>query len=184
MKISDLMRLGSVTRFHLVRTHRSQTVAEHQYRVWSLVQEMLDRLGMPRYGNAWLNACTLALIHDTAESVLGDPPTPYKEAMRFVFGPNASKLVEAGINKAHDELYAAMAEDMPEMLVLVKVADVLESAIFLRHEGITPHESRVCGQLLNSALNYADDFDNHPGSSWKLAGLRLVAAAIFQECTA
>lgn len=199
MKIKDMMRLGSVTRFHMVRAFRQQTVAEHSYRVWLLAEEMMRRLGIPAHCNAWLNASRLALIHDSPESVLGDTATPYKDRMRSILevrvpgSGSPTSAVERGINPELDGLESSMKEDHPEMVLLVKVADLLESAIFLKQEGIGVHERGVADQLFHNTLGQAkvyDEFviaafeDLEPGLRGPRPEVQLstIASQIYLEC--
>lgn len=201
MKISQLMRLGSVTRFHMVRTLRRQTVAEHSYRVWLLSEEFMRRIGIPENCNGWLNVSRLALMHDAPESEVGDTATPYKNRMKKILtvsGQSDSamsppKAVEHGIYHEIDELETAMREDHLELVVLVKTADLLESAIFLAHEGIGPHEQRLAESLLDDCLVVAESHDSLVEEKSKTLGrlshyagqasLRDIASKIFMECT-
>lgn len=200
MKIRQLMRLGSVTRFHMVRTLRQQTVAEHSYRVWLISEEFMRRIGIPENCNGWLNVSKLALLHDAPESEVGDTATPYKNRMKKMLttlgrrgAVSPSKAIEHGICREIDELEAAMREDHPELVVLVKTADLLESAIFLAHEGVGPHEQRLAASLLDDCITMAGSHDNLIREKSKALGqqppdtgrgsLSDIATKIFMECT-
>ena len=70
MNLRTKMRVGDVTRFHIVRTHRAQTLAEHLYKTWLLVDELWTACALPE---AQLSqARNWALRHDLPEILTGD----------------------------------------------------------------------------------------------------------------
>jgi len=65
-------RAAYVRRFHLLPMLREQTVAEHQYAVWALLNDLPNMVDVSPLTTEW------ALVHDLPETVTGDIPTHVK----------------------------------------------------------------------------------------------------------
>lgn len=141
--IHDLMRAGSVKRFHIVNTTRTQTLAEHQYGVAILAGEIATRLGLDAPAVALVVAA--AIVHDSGETRSGDLPTPTKKKLREAFGT------------AFD---AVLAEyDIPmhipaHVKVILKCADYLESMTFLMEHKVGRHADAVMDDIMTDALGF------------------------------
>lgn len=144
-KIHELMRAGSVKRFHIVNTTRTQTLAEHQYGVAILAGEIGERLGFAAPAVASLVAA--AIVHDSGETRSGDLPTPTKKKLREAFGT------------AFDEVLAQY--DIPMVIpanikAILKCADYLESMTFLLEHKVGRHADVVMDDIMNDAFKFFD----------------------------
>lgn len=119
--INDLVRLGDVKRWHIVATTREQSVAEHSALVAYIAREICIRTGQPQY----IYDCMIwALMHDSSESILGDPPSPVSQ----------NKALAANYESLAKLLapwkYEYEAEMSDEILKIVKIADRIEALVF------------------------------------------------------
>lgn len=68
---------GAVKRYHVKRTHRTQTIAEHTFGMLMLVKQVTE--GMAEYGLQSLATLYNAILHhDLPELMTGDVPAPIK----------------------------------------------------------------------------------------------------------
>lgn len=144
-KIHELMRAGSVKRFHIVNTSRIQTLAEHQYGVAILSGEIAERLGFDAPAVALVVAA--AMVHDSGETRSGDLPTPTKKKLREAFGD------------AFDDVLAQY--DIPMSIpahvkTILKCADYLESMSFLIEHKVGRHADAVMDDIMADAFEFFD----------------------------
>ena len=134
LRMSRLRRLGIVPRWVVVPTNQKQTVAEHSFHVCCLALWLADRSAPVYSGNISRERIMMsALFHDEFEAVTGDITSPTK---KFLDIPALMEhLPTIGID---EQEFAAIKN-------IVKVADILESAIFI-------HEDRCLGNGLNGAI--------------------------------
>lgn len=169
MAMDRKLRTGHVTRWHIVATSRQQTVADHQYRVMVVAEEILRLLGMYDWDSD-VTLCTmrLAFIHDRHEVLLGDIPTPGKVALReatreamwgAMWGaapctaidiPDVVGRAEANADPEFEELANACAHGEPLEVAgaIVKMADLLESIEWLATFGVGSHSMAVLAGLV------------------------------------
>lgn len=129
---AEMLRVGHVVRWSIVRTARPQTVAEHTTLVMLLSLMIADKI------NAGVNRGELvlhALFHDIAEVRLGDMPTPTKQALVNLLGSNPLKTLEDRI------MPPAVGDQMVKYIV--KLADIIEAIQFLDVEGVGSHAAQV-----------------------------------------
>lgn len=119
LEFGQLYRAGSVERYHTVRTHHRQTLADHS---WGVAMVLLKI--KPSVGADVLKA---ALVHDLAESVTGDVPFPVKRDYPKL--ADALRAVELEFNKRHELTDLAGAD-----LTLLKWADMAELCLFTQYE--------------------------------------------------
>lgn len=133
----DILALGSVTRWHTLRTARAQTLADHKARVALLAVWLGHRLPVGRFGAMdELEILRLALLHDAPETVFGDVPNPSKQALNLIELMDFDAVVEGQFWQARGASNPmATASDLARRLL--KVADVVEAACFYWLEGIT-----------------------------------------------
>lgn len=145
LKIHELMRAGSVIRFHIVNTVRHQTLAEHQYGVAVLAGEIAGRLGLPPAVVASLVAA--AVVHDAGECRTGDIPTPTKRRLREKLGEPFDQVLD------QFDVPVYLAGDSKNIL---KCADFLESMIFLMEHKVGRHADVVMDDIMNDAFLFFD----------------------------
>lgn len=151
MNLRTKMRVGDVVRWHIVRTVRQQTLAEHLYKVWLLTEELHRRIGLPPDTKG--AALEWALTHDLPEVLLGDLPTPVKRAIE-------------GRAKDSDFWRKLEREMLPEhkqrtivgtpTAYVVKIADCIEGWHFLFNEGVNAHGADTMDRLRRRARGIAD----------------------------
>ena len=139
MNITELMRTGHVKRWHIVRVAREQTIAEHMYRVWLICREIGGRLNLEHSRREKLE--TLALHHDIAEVKIGDIPTPTKKIIENE--TDALDLAELDAYKEYITFSRSVMQSDPLLILLLKMADLMEAVHFLEEEGIGKHAEQV-----------------------------------------
>jgi 5'-deoxynucleotidase YfbR-like HD superfamily hydrolase len=104
-----------VERWAIVPTARKQSIAEHQYFVMLYVIDLCKMTGMTPTGNL----LTYASLHDADELHSGDIPSPYKSP-------------EVKYGDQYTEHLKSLLTDSE--ISLVKLADLMESVVFLIEE--------------------------------------------------
>ena len=142
MDIKTQMRLAHVRRWHIVQVDREQSVAEHTCRVQLLAQEIAERAGLDPV--AMYKTIRWALWHDMPEVVLGDLPTPTKRCGAFDTAERATSSTYRSI----------LDLTPPQVLWIVKAADLLEAAVYLEEHGRGPHAREVYTGICNSLSDF------------------------------
>ena len=142
---AELLRLSHISRWGIVQTAVRQSVAEHSWRVWCLVRQWADVVGLTAEEKAW--AQELALLHDVPEIRTGDCPTPAK-----------SPEMKALLTQVENEIYSPLAELEEQANSrakdLMKYCDICESVIFLHVNGVGKHAKDVEALLKRQAEGY------------------------------
>lgn len=133
----DILALGSVTRWHTLRTQRAQTLADHSARVALLAVWLGHQLGSVRFTpDEELQTLRLALVHDVPETAFGDVPAPTKALLNIEVAVSYDLVMD---RLFWSERNAENPWDHTSSIArrLVKVADMLEAALFYWSEGQT-----------------------------------------------
>lgn len=127
MKINDILRATGVTRWHIVRTVRPQSLAEHTFDVTMIARAIAKIAGYDDY-----EIIKAALLHDLDEIITGDIPTPTKERARA----NGFEI---------NELYKSVTgrEISPDEALIVHLADKMADLYWLWMYALGPHSNRV-----------------------------------------
>ena len=136
----DHLAMGTVTRWHTLRTARAQTVAEHTQRVTMIAVTLGRHLSVDPLLE--LEIRRLAEWHDMHETVFGDMPHPVKkwlleaESLDFDAAADAAFCERRGVASpfTHASILAKR---------VVAVADRLEGACFYWQEGLTLWDPEV-----------------------------------------
>lgn len=163
--------LADIRRWAIVRTIRTQSVAEHSFFVALMMKPLLEHYG---YDDPALvrDAMYYALIHDRDEVLSGDIATPAKRRMT----PGA-----------FDELNKEFGLDIPEPDPVVKraakVLDLTEAAQFLAEEmGLGNH--RVTDVLLvirRKLAKACKEFEDHAPKK-HVGGLYATLSHVITHC--
>lgn len=113
--------LADVKRWAIVRTVRSQSVAEHSYFVAMMMPRLLREYGYTD-PDFILRATEYALLHDRDEVLSGDIATPVK------------KRIQSGVFDVVAEEFGLVVEADEAVKVATKVLDLFEAALFLAEE--------------------------------------------------
>ena len=172
MNIREIIRTSSVTRWHIVRTHRQQNIAEHMYLTTMIARDMARLLLFNPEQCALLTEWLL--IHDAPETLTGDLPTQTKVYIhKYMDFWKLEDLTSA----EYARLRAAI--DKTPVKTLAKLADLMEGIIFLHTEGVrvddpTTHPYQVmtgCLEAYRQAVEQASD--EYPDFAWhRLYGYR------------
>lgn len=127
MKINDILRASGVTRWHIVRTLRPQSLAEHTFDVVMIARAIAKIAGYDDY-----EIIKAALLHDLDEIVTGDIPTPTKQKAR----DNGWEL---------NDLYKTITgrELSQDESLVIELADKMADLHWLWLHAVGPHANRV-----------------------------------------
>jgi len=176
LSIRDQLRMANVERWQIMKTDRQQNVAEHTCNVMLIAMDILDRweqhpdlamdildrweqhpdlpLGrLGDLGNIRSGVLMACLYHDLPEVVLGDLPSPLKDAM----GPAASQELK-NIEQSFEPSYPAAGIQAS----ILKAADLMDAIHFLRQQGQDEHAMNVkvhLGHKLEAVIQATED---HP----------------------
>lgn len=132
LHLKDLYRTTVVERWNIVEVSRRQSVAEHQYLVSLLVVRYCQLKGLHR--GVETQALRFALLHDAAEVLTGDVPTPTKEHC----GPGLERVEADTVPLGEDPL--AVPQKVEEV---VNFCDKVEAFVWLAKYGVDDHAHRV-----------------------------------------
>lgn len=156
--LHDILRAGTVKRFHIVNTTRVQTLAEHQWGVAILACEIAGRAGLDDAAVARL--ALLSIVHDAGETRTGDVPTPTKKRLREALGSLPDEVMAQ---------FDPVLKVDPELKTIMKCADYLESMIFLVEHKVGRHADVVMDDILTNAFAYFDsagEIGRHANKVW------------------
>lgn len=138
MKINDILRASGVTRWHIVRTVRPQSLAEHTFDVVMIARAIAKGAGYDDY-----EIIKAALLHDLDEIITGDIPTPTK---------NRAMGNGWDLNKLYKDVTGRELD--PDESLIIKIADRMADLYWLWVHALGPHANRVYEIM-------ADDFNQH-----------------------
>lgn len=134
VEIYNLLRLDEVKRWHTICVGREQTVAGHSHRVTTLAIEIAHRAGI----EITADFICAAMFHDAAEDIFGDIPAPAKTEYGAYAEPEFS--IEPHFNMQPSNLSR-------EHWMAIKVADLLESWLFLYENAVGSHSIKCMSRL-------------------------------------
>jgi len=131
MKINDILRASGVTRWHIVRTVRPQSLAEHTFDVVFIARAIAKIAGVDDY-----EIIKAALLHDLDEIITGDIPTPTKKRAR----DNGWEL---------NDLYEKVTgrELSEDESLIIQLADKMADLYWLWLHALGPHSNQVYEQM-------------------------------------
>lgn len=126
--------LAWVPRWTIIRTLRTQSVAEHSYYVALYAAQIAELTG---WGGPRDQLMYYALTHDLEEILSGDISSPAKRSMKAAMGGNLEDHDDWVLRKLQDRFPYLPEPDEKwdrDILNIVKLADLIEAAMFLRDE--------------------------------------------------
>jgi 5'-deoxynucleotidase len=150
--IADLPRAAEVTRWHIVRTKKEQSVAEHSFLVAVLALEIAEQLDVSE--EICHDVVKYALFHDIAECLTGDIPSP----MKSILGEGLA-VIEQKVMRNYMRHVAVC--DLTK--AIVKAADIAEAIKFLMINKDSGHADSVYQSMLLP-------LEKHIGKSEELDG--------------
>lgn len=131
---ADHLRASHISRWGIVRIAVPQNIAEHQYRVWTLVRlwgrEINLQVDQQRLAEEW------ALHHDLPEIRTGDAPTPHKTPEVKAWLDTVEHEICPCVKEIEEQMYADTKD-------FCKYCDTAEAILFLRVNGLGQHASDV-----------------------------------------
>lgn len=169
--IRDISRTGHVTRWHMVRTQRDQTLAEHLYLVTMYADEIARKVLNDYNDTDRLKLLSWCLEHDTPEILTGDIPTPAKRRMQEKFGDD--DILEELEDSIASENYKKSKKDVygTKLEVVTKLADIMDGIAFIDEEGFSDHSKVIADKLKASFYKViCKGKDLYPDEKWDMAG--------------
>lgn len=132
-----MLSLSTINRWAKVDMLRPQSVAEHSFRVWVLVQDLYDQMFDIDH-NSFEKQSTYewALVHDAEEVYTGDIPSDVKDLIEHIAPGVLDKLKD---HVLRDKMPAILTKQrglkgtLP--VYLVKIAEICETILYLRAYG-------------------------------------------------
>jgi 5'-deoxynucleotidase YfbR-like HD superfamily hydrolase len=136
--VFDLLALSTVNRWGIVDMLRPQSVAEHSYRVWVLVQDLYDVMFPVEHNTFEQRAASdWALTHDAEEVFTGDLPTTVKIILEEICPGITYKLKERVLrDKLPQILNRQRGLEGTLPAYFVKIAETVEAILYLREYGV------------------------------------------------
>lgn len=142
LSLGDVYRASDVKRWGIVKVAKEQSVAEHSYQVAMITARLCQLHGLE--GGKTQRAVWYALTHDLPEVLTGDIATPLKAFL----GPGARgrlKEFEERVTVAGRETHC----DDPEIVDIVKTADIIEAIAFLGQNALTLHGAQIQASMMD-----------------------------------
>lgn len=137
---ADMLGLADVHRWAVVKTNRPQNVAEHTYNVMVLALEICARLGVDEVMQ--FQCLKWGMVHDVPETLTGDIDGKFKR----MYPELRENLVRA--ENSSFPWYANEAASAPPIAIaIIKLADKLETMLFLMWWGVGPRAGAVLTEL-------------------------------------
>ena len=155
MNLCDQVRAADTKRWVIVRTVKDQSVSEHSHLVALIAMRICVLLARP---DLLPLAAAYACIHDLDEVITGDIPSPTKRRM------DEETISCLGMYTA--VLSTTYGLNMPEVKDLVKVAERLEEAWFIRENSAGTHATQVQVEILERLY---EDLSNQESPPWLAA---------------
>jgi 5'-deoxynucleotidase YfbR-like HD superfamily hydrolase len=174
----EQLRACHVKRWHIVQTHRTQTLAEHSFAVAVIAGSLATACGYKGLLHDRLRLLLLqtALTHDLIEVRTGDMPTPFKRELEKVGGPG---IVERAEDCVDSDFSGSMRQSAgTEIETIVKLADQIEAIFFLQDNGYGQHAVEVLDGLRCNLAKAVDAAEQQWPAMQVRAGVRRVCRDI------
>ena len=158
LSLRQMLRMGHIGRWHMVRTHREQTLAEHVALVQLIALDVAVRFapGDRRLGRQVME---WALWHDMPEVATGDISPPFKTMLGYRC-PTLLAEIEDGL----DATYVRIRRETSEIAdLIVKFADLLEARSFIHIEGVGRRAREITLEIEQSIDELVDGIELIPG---------------------
>lgn len=178
MTTYEQLRTCHVKRWHIVQTHREQTVAEHAFATSVIAGSLAAAMGWKGllHHSQQLKLLQWALSHDILEAKTGDMPTPFKRALEAVGGEGIVDRAEDFVDRETAGAYRAIEGTAIEMIV--KLADQIEAIFFLQDNGYGQHALEVLDGLRRILAEMVEKYAAQYPDMEVRAGVRKVCADI------
>lgn len=181
LSINDIIRAAHVNRWQIVRTLREQNVAEHQYMVTMIAQEIAEKV----IGDEFTDESRLLLInwamrHDLVEVYTGDISTPVKQRLKKAIGEGGNDPFEVIEREICEKCHQAKVDAGQLLMCIVKMADLIDGIRFMKLEGHGEHANHVLTKITKMFDIYVTGcIEKWPHWNWE--GAYLVCNEIIEE---
>lgn len=135
LTLHDIQAMSHVKRWHASSVRRAQNLAEHSFNVAMLGLKLGSLLANPIEDEDRLQLLELALVHDIPETQFGDVPSPTKWHLRDSMGLDYDAVMDRAFWVQRGAEYAPSEDATPLVRGILRIADVLEAALFILAEG-------------------------------------------------
>ncbi len=169
LKIYDMPRAAHVTRWHAVNSIKKPSVAAHSWLVNRYAVHLAKKIIGDSLTIEKLFAMSeYALVHDCVEILTGDVSSRLKKYISLVSdGISPITTVEDKIAPWIKTMKDELQDKAPELLLIVKLADLIDALVFITVEGIGPH-ARDVEKRLDKMLKdkFVEAVETYPQYNW------------------
>ena len=147
----ELARASHVKRWHIINTTKEQNLAEHQYNVTVIGLELYKQITGEPPTAVFMSAL---LFHDSSEIRYGDIPTSGKAFIQM-YTTDSNLFGAMDSNIMPELLYVDHPHPAPasEYGRLVKLADLIEAAWWIRENGAGAHAASVADKCYRAMVD-------------------------------
>lgn len=138
--VRNMLRLTTIKRWQIVEMLKEQSVAEHVYRVFILVRDLLDDLeDIPHNSFEHQAAQLWAIVHDMEEVFTGDMPATVKQVLEKL-SPGIGKKLKEEILTVHFPTLLTQTRGLDNTVtaIYVKVAEIVEQILYVNEYAVNP----------------------------------------------
>lgn len=189
--VEDELSLSGVTRWHLVDTLKTQSVAEHSYNVMVIARAIYDSLPVTMASEPHSNGVPikmadvlyLAMNHDLDEVMTGDIPSPTKRYLR----EQTKSLSDFALGKIMGGDHVPQWGVDNRVDLIVKLADKIEACWYINNYYCGNRSKGIAREVESRTWRDIDDYrkndDSHIGSIHRSAYFVLRELMQGQRCT-
>lgn len=171
LTLAQQLRCTTVTRWHIVRTMRQQTVADHQWATYTIACALQQELKYDLSDRYQLLFLQWALFHDVPEVIVGDLPSPTSAALNH----HLTMLIRDTSDTWAFLNNWANTFDSGVPATIVKLAELLTDWQFLRQEGVGTHAEQVTASLSKRITDKTTEaMTKHPRFEWITVTLKIM----------
>lgn len=167
LQLHDILRMAAVDRWTLLNKTKRQSVAEHSFTVTIIAMHLwatfITNAGEDPAG--MLALVRFAMFHDKHETRTGDVPTPGKVIINSVAGRDVFKDYETMVDAVHPFNNPGNG-DMVNIQRIVKMADQLEAAAWIRENGVGEHARVIAGKQHTRLVELVERANAETGWDW------------------
>jgi len=173
LQIHDLLRAKDVERWTIINKVRRQSIAEHSYTVAIVALALYDAMIEDVAYRAYLNKSNetsrrfaifaAGMFHDSPETRYGDVPTPGKGMIKAVAGQGVFDDLDEALMP---EIPFVGGTLLPPEQRFIEMADLIESAAWIRENGIGEHARIIAGKTHMRLVTLVDTVTRESGVDW------------------
>jgi 5'-deoxynucleotidase len=172
IKVQDIRRIGHVSRWHMVRTQRVQTLGEHLFTVTFLSNHLAKNIVNDMTSENMVTLMEYSMRSDLGELAWGDCASHLKAHIdKMTDNNNPIRQLEDDIDPECYQLKLKL-KGTP-FIRIAKLADIIDALVFLYNEGVDCRESRLSRLRSKNVLRSLRDAGVLNAEQWEKADLEL-----------